>query len=144
MSPEQHPDQSRPPGNSQELEQLKEEILDRWRQLPSDEAAAVMVEQLRGVLGSELGQPLQRALAYGSEGFDLDTAQQQFDIPFERTSVSREDLALVLDVEDVALFGDADMRRLGDALAALYADSSFRRDLRLLAGLILKSKQSGD
>ena len=103
-----------------------------------------MVEQLRAVLGDEEGEPLRRALAYDSEGFDLDAAQQQFDIPFERTSVSREDLRSVLDEEEVAHFTDADMQRLGNALAGLYADSSFRRDLRLLAGLVLDMKQSGE
>ena len=136
MSPEQHPDQARSADNPQELEQLKTEILDRWRQLPSDEAAAVMVEQLRDVLGSKLGDPLRRELVI-EEDNETDPLEKVFPL----TGVSRADLKRVyFSQEQVEQLSDGDMEAIARIMEDAYVDTSFWGDLEYAAGKFLEEK----
>ena len=47
---------------------LRENILEQWHRLPPDDQAAVLVEQLRGVLDSDLGEPIRRELEVAGQG----------------------------------------------------------------------------
>ena len=119
-----------------EVQQLKESILDKWRLLPPDEKVAVMVEQLRDVLGSKLGEPLRQELAV-----EKDNETDPLEKVFPLTGVSRADLKRVgFSQEQVEQFSDGDMEAIARMMEDAYVEASFWGDLEYAAGKFLEEK----
>ena len=119
-----------------EVQQLKESILDKWRLLPPDEKAAVMVEQLRDVLSSKLGEPLHQELALEEES-ETDPLEKVFPL----TGVSRADLKRVhFGQEQVEQFSDGDMEAIARKMEDAYVEASFWGDLEYATGKLLEEK----
>ena len=130
---------STPPLDPEQVLKLKESILDKWQRLPPEEQATIMVEQLREVLESDLGEPLRRELAL-DEARETDPRYR----PFLITSVCRADLEEHFSPDEIAQFDDADMKRLADKMGDWYVDQSFWTDLELAGQRILDQvKQAG-
>ena len=121
-----------------EVQQLKESILDKWRLLPPDEKAAVMVEQLRDVLGSKLGEPLRQELALEEES-ETDPLEKVFPL----TGVSRADLKRAsFSQEQVEQFTDGEMEAIARIMEDAYVEASFWGDLEYAAGKVSQESRS--
>ena len=123
--------------SSDEVQQLKESILDKWRLLPPDEKAAVIIEQLRDVLDSKLGEPVRQELAV-EEDSETDPLEKLFPL----TSVSRADLKQVyFPQETIEQLSDNDMEAIARIMEDAYVEASFWGDLEYAAGKLLEEKR---
>ena len=121
-----------------EVQQLKESILDKWRLLPPDEKADVMVEQLRDVLGRTLGEPLHQELA-----LEEDNGTDPLEKVFPLTGVSRADLKRVgFSQEQIEQLSDEDMQAIARIMEDAYVEASFWDDLEYAAGKVSQESRS--
>ena len=119
--------------DANEVEQLKHSILEQWGRLPPEEAAAVMVEQLREFINGEAGGPVRQLL--GLEKGDW------LDKPFPVVSITPADLKRVhLSEEDIGQLDESDMGRVASILRDAYLGTSFWSDLSFAAEKMLEEK----
>lgn len=96
--------------------------------MPPDEAAAIMVEQLREAMG--------RGLITAPE------TDPRFK-PFVAVSICRADMINHFTNQEIARFDDKDMRKLAALMGDWYRDESFWHDLKTIGGIILEEKEQG-
>ena len=99
---------------------LKDELLERFRQLPAEHQATIALVLVKVVKEGEWGEWLEGALQTSS--------QDKF---FPITSISREDLQQVnFSVQDIERLTDQDMQKIAHAMADHYVNDVFWDELK--------------
>jgi hypothetical protein len=121
----------------EDVAQLKAAILNQWQALPPEEQLALLTEQLKTVMDTEVGAGLREALR--TEEVEPDPLHTIYPV----TGFSRADLQkhLRFRKRDVQQLDDADMREIAGRLEAHYVELSFWGDLDYVARHVLEHKQ---
>ena len=146
--PVEHPsDNPKSTTDNEQIEVVKYNLLTQWMYLPVEHQAETLLILLRHTLATQTPMPAKTEVASIPELLARMQGEEStdFDAPFEITSVSREDLMDFLSTDDIAVFSNADMRKLAGKLADAYTGSGvFWDDLKLFARMMLKEKQAAD
>ncbi len=139
--------------NPEDILRVKDEVLSRWEQLPPEHQVTMALLLLDRIPEEAYRSWVRDALAMLPGGLPLEDAaasvrqkppeqEPHFTIPFEITTMCREDLREVLSEAEVAQFDDEDMRRLAIKMADAYVGSGvFWDDLEFLGRRILEEKR---
>lgn len=116
---------------------LKDALLERWQQLPTEHQATMALVLLNTVMEGEWGEWMKEAIALRYPS-DTDTADKSFPI----TRLSREDLKEVgLEDEEIARLTDEDLKDIARKMGDHYVNDWFWDELEFHAREVLDKKQ---
>ncbi len=119
----------------EELLQIKAELTERWRKLPVEHQASMMVVLLKSVMDGEYGEWIHAAIEISRATEDA--------APKSAFTVTREDVKqLRFSPEEIAQLSDDDLLKISRALEAHYRHDLFRDELRHGVEIALEEKQT--